>query len=917
MTHGRIRVMVLPKRETRMGDVLYTLIIFPLKAAIELAYLFVWRIFRDPAAAVVGVSVAVSVLTLPLYFMAERHQQAERAMQKRLKAKASKIRAVFRGDERYLMIAAWHRQNNYHPVYALRGSLGLIIQIPFFIAAYGFIANLKDLKNASFLFVKDLSVSDAAFHIGSFPVNVLPILMTVISVVSGAVYAKGLAAKDKLQLYGMAAVFLLLLYNAPVGLALYWTCNTVFSLAKNILQKTKYAGRIVYTACAVIAVCVSGYVLFFHEGALNKRVILSLALTMAAAVPLVAGRVKRAARGIVGMFRPAENAAAGETRVFVFSALALFLLAGLVTPSTVIASSVSEFSFLAPYASPLPFIGWTLAQSAGIFLFWTGCLYAIFPRTIRIPLTVCMTVLCYTAIVNTFVFQGYYGFLTPDLHFSNDVQSGAVLSAVNMLALMVTAGLVVFLLFRRKRQFITALQNITVIAFLLLGGFNVFKIAREYAKLAPVEQEAAADDGELKKVYTFSKTGQNVLVIMLDRGISGYVSAIFFEKPELLDSFSGFVYYPNTISFGGHTIFGAPGLYGGYEYTPLEMQKKRDTPIADKHDQALMVLPKLFSENGFHVTVSNQPLINPLAYDGDSGISVENITGRYTDYYLDNHPDLNLKYYSPLLKTSLVRFSFFKFSPLAVRNFCYDNGDYLLPDPTHLISSTTIDNYTALAVLPEITLVSGEGRNFIILNNDLTHDSAFLEAPSYEPATVVTNRGSGPFAGEEPFHANMAAFILLGKWFDYLKENGVYDNTRIIIVSDHGFNNTVLKNVKRLPNGEKLEMYQALLLVKGFNAPGGTAGGTEGEALPVDDTFMTNADVPVLATQGGIVAPFPRNLFTGNPLVTAKEEGATITTTHLWQIRKHARNTFTIKPDEWLHVHDDIFKSENWSRVRH
>jgi hypothetical protein len=290
---------------------------------------------------------------------------------------------------------------------------------------------------------------------------------------------------------------------------------------------------------------------------------------------------------------------------------------------------------------------------------------------------------------------------------------------------------------------------------------------------------------------------------------------------------------------------------------------------------------------------------------------VENIRGRYTDYYLATHPDLNLKYYSPIIESSLIRFSFFKFSPLAVRKFCYDNGDYLLPDPTTLMLPETIDNYTALAALPEITAVSEEGRNLIMFDNELPHHPAFFEAPSYEPATMVDNKGSGPFANEESFHVNMAAFVLLGKWFDFLQENGVYDNTRIIIVSDHGYDYTVLKDAKRLPNRERLEMYWAMLLVKDFNAPY-----IREEALPADRTFMTNADVPVLAVQGGIMNPPSENPFTGNPLVTAKEEGVTIATTHLWQIRKHARTTFTIKPDEWLHVRDDIFNVNNWSRVK-
>jgi hypothetical protein len=802
-------------------------------------------------------------------------------------------------------------------VYALRSSLGVAIQIPFFIAAYHFIANLAQLQNTSFLFINDLSRPDAAFQTGNVTLNILPVIMTALNVVAGAVYAKGFPAKEKIQLYGMAAVFLALLYNSPAGLVLYWTCNNVFSLIKNILQKTKHPGKIIYIASCVFAAFTIAYVLFVHQGALNKRILLAVILATVFFIPVFIKYVVNIKQKITFP----RNCAASSTKTFILSAATLFLLAGLVTPSTVIASSVGEFSFLEPYTSPLPFIMRTLTQSAGIFLFWPLCLFAIFSRNVKTALTICLTVFCYLAAVNTFLFQGYYGFLTPDLHFSNSVQSSVLPILINILAMPLCTGIIVFLLFTPKKYLFSVLQNITLIAFLVLGGFHVHKITREFSTLEMPETQAEAKadgSGSLEKVYTFSKTGQNVLVIMLDRGMSGFVPYIFAEKPELMPSFSGFVYYPNTVSFGGYTIIGAPGLYGGYEYTPLEMQKTDSRPLAEKHDEAMTVLPKLFSDNGFRVTVSDQPLINSAIYDNEQGITQTNINGKYMDLYLMRHPDLNLKYYVPTLETNFIRFSFFKFSPLIIRNFVYDNGDYLLPDPIHLVSTTmpTMKSYAALTVLPEITTASADNQNcFIILNNELTHEPAFFEVPSYEPLVAkITNKGSGPFSNIEAYHVNMAAFLLLGKWFDFMKENGVYDNTRIIIVSDHGRNvTTLLKNGVTLPNGEMLEMYHALLLVKDFNAQAEAQTVLSGE-LPSNRTFMTNADVPVLATKEIIDAP--ANPFTGKKIRSEKENGATITTAPLWAIGQNLRNTFNIKPDEWLHVHDDIFKVENWSRAR-
>jgi hypothetical protein len=96
-----------------MTDILYTIFILPLETVIELAYLFFMRIFHNPSAALAGVSAAVGVLTLPLYFMAERHQSAERAIQKAMLPEIQNIKAVFKGDEQYLMLATWYRQNQY------------------------------------------------------------------------------------------------------------------------------------------------------------------------------------------------------------------------------------------------------------------------------------------------------------------------------------------------------------------------------------------------------------------------------------------------------------------------------------------------------------------------------------------------------------------------------------------------------------------------------------------------------------------------------------------------------------------------------------------------------------------------------------------------------------------------------------
>ena len=86
--------------------------------------------------------------------------------------------------------------------------------------------------------------------------------------------------------------------------------------------------------------------------------------------------------------------------------------------------------------------------------------------------------------------------------------------------------------------------------------------------------------------------------------------SIFNEKPELKEQFAGFTFYDNTLSHGGTTNLGSPGLYGGYEYTPVEMNKRSAELLVDKHNEALKVMPVLFLEHGYDVTVCDPPYAN-------------------------------------------------------------------------------------------------------------------------------------------------------------------------------------------------------------------------------------------------------------------------------------------------------------------
>jgi hypothetical protein len=257
-----------------------------------------------------------------------------------------------------------------------------------------------------------------------------------------------------------------------------------------------------------------------------------------------------------------------------------------------------------------------------------------------------------------------------------------------------------------------------------------------------------------------------------------------------------------------------------------------------------------------------------------------------------------------LLKNRLIRFSFFKGTPLFLRSFLYDDGDWLVLHASSDSNTTTVLNdYALLDMLPNLTVAAeSDNGSYNTVYAHLPHGTAFFQAPLYVPAQHVDNYGGSILKNEQRYHTAMASFLLLKKWFKFLRENDVYDNTRIILVSDHGRGNANFPENMRLPNGDCLQSYNALLMVKEFNAQ-------DTGNLTIDNSFMTSADAALFAVRDFA----DRNPFTGNLLAPDKSPGIDIATIGALSTYSHGTYAYTIKQDQWLHVYDNVFDINKWN----
>ena len=181
-------------------------------------------------------SLILNLLLMPLYAQMERRSRSTRELKQRVDLDVERMQRYYKGRERYFYIRAVHRQHGYHPLSYLAGSADLLVQMVVFFTVYQYLAHLPTLVGASFGPFADLSKPDGL----AAGINVLPFFMTLINLINVFSFVEDRARR--MQALFLAALFLVLLYNSPAGLVLYWTGNNLFSLARNALRQ-RFGGK--------------------------------------------------------------------------------------------------------------------------------------------------------------------------------------------------------------------------------------------------------------------------------------------------------------------------------------------------------------------------------------------------------------------------------------------------------------------------------------------------------------------------------------------------------------------------------------------------------------------------------------------------------------------------------------------------
>ncbi len=199
----------------------------PLAVPILKSITFLYRLTGSYGVAIILFTIVIYSLFFPLKWRSSKAMKKAQKLAPRMKEMQDKIKGMKQNDPRLkeLQMEQLRLMKEGNP---LGGCLPLLIQMPFLFALYRAITISLDFRQASFLWLPDLSAPEPYF------IHVLPLLMAgtmiVLQLITPAPSADPL--QRKMMAVGMPLFMLYVLWSAPSGLLLYWLVGNIVGFSQ-------------------------------------------------------------------------------------------------------------------------------------------------------------------------------------------------------------------------------------------------------------------------------------------------------------------------------------------------------------------------------------------------------------------------------------------------------------------------------------------------------------------------------------------------------------------------------------------------------------------------------------------------------------------------------------------------------------
>ena len=202
----------------------------PLAVPILQAITYLNQLTGSYGVAIILFTIVIYSLFFPLKWRSSKAMKKAAKLAPKMKELQEKIKGLKQNDPRLkeLQMEQLKLMKEGNP---LGGCLPLLIQMPFLFALYRAITISLDFRQASFLWIPDLSAAEP------YLIHILPILMTgtmvILQLITPAPSADPL--QRKMMAIGMPVFMLYILWSAPSGLVLYWLVGNIVGFSQQFL----------------------------------------------------------------------------------------------------------------------------------------------------------------------------------------------------------------------------------------------------------------------------------------------------------------------------------------------------------------------------------------------------------------------------------------------------------------------------------------------------------------------------------------------------------------------------------------------------------------------------------------------------------------------------------------------------------
>jgi YidC/Oxa1 family membrane protein insertase len=233
---------LLKKYGNNFESVMSGRVLKPIVILLELMIRFFYKFTHNYGIAIILMTIVIKIILHPLTHKSFQSMRRMSALQ----PKINEIKERYKNNQQQMNkeTQALYKREKINP---MGGCLPMLLQLPIFYSLYTLLSGMVELRNESFLWIKDLSLPDTVATIrmqvpllgyrlgeqGFTDVNVLPFVMTATTLLQSKLTSGDQTNQQgKMMTYLFPIMFFFIFWNMPSGLVLYWTIQNILTIGQ-------------------------------------------------------------------------------------------------------------------------------------------------------------------------------------------------------------------------------------------------------------------------------------------------------------------------------------------------------------------------------------------------------------------------------------------------------------------------------------------------------------------------------------------------------------------------------------------------------------------------------------------------------------------------------------------------------------